>query len=850
MADSAPSPSADDSDSSPQIQQNLRGNNNQPIGEMKGGTVIGNVIYNYYYREEVKTAVDDPAVSAEADSLPCPYRGLFHFGPGDAEYFFGRESFVEELVRATQTRNFIPLLGASGSGKSSVVFAGLVPKLKLEQAGNWVFTHFRPGADPFYALAEALVPLYMSEIDSTDKITQAGKLAESLKDRTPLSRIFSSIQRKHPKDRVLLIADQFEELYTLCTDETTRRNFLDVLLSGIAAPANCSPFTPVLIATMRADFLGNALSYRPFADVLQNADLKLGSMNRAELTEVIEQPAQKLGVTFEAGLVERILGDVDAEPGILPLLEFALTELWKRRSSKQLTHAVYGEIGEVQGALARHANQEYGKLSEADRKRVRRILIQLVRPGEGAEDTRRIATKAELGEKSWSLVKQLADARLVVTNRNDATDQETVEVVHEALIRNWGELRGWMDTDRGFRAWQERLRGAMRQWQEDADSLLRGAALVEAEEQLRERPEELVSESSFINQSLQSARWRKLKEISLYCIFGSLVTVCFFLTKNIDIEYIMAKKLNEYTFFVTKSESKYKERNKDYYHDLLRLVLTKAYPGEKIEIKTRKIDGSQGMKTNALNINEKDSKNQKVDVDWMKPNNDRNNLARRIDFPLTLGLLSYRLCLVNSNNPEISNISNKDLFQKKINVTQVISWPDMDFLRSDRQISLRETQHYDESINQLSSNKANCFLRGLSEIYIEKEELNKNPKNKFSVANNFHFKYYSPVNFYVARENKKLAKKIDEGLKKSLKSGEFLCIYKHHYGQFIKDAKLKKSNEIFIDRVKLEEMTDQKLHPDFTKDYKSIFKDIEEKQTTKFSKEECDSLIRSLVSKR
>jgi hypothetical protein len=464
MEDPAPNQCSDDADPSPQIQQDLEGDDNQAIGQMKGGTaigkIVGNVIYNYYYREEVKTPIDDPAASAEEDPLPCPYRGLFHFGPGDAEYFFGRESFVEELVRATQTRNFIPLLGASGSGKSSVVLAGLVPK--LQQAGHWQFTHFRPGADPFHALALALVPLYVNNLDETERIRQARNLAGYFRTgEVLLADVFATIQQNFPTDRVLLIADQFEELYTLCTDETTRRNFLDLLLAGISAPTNLSPFAPVLIATMRADFLGNALSYRPFADVLQNADLKLGPMNRAELTEAIEQPAQKLEVTFEAGLVDRILGDVDAEPGILPLLEFALTELWQRRSGKQLTHAAYEEIGEVQGALGRHANQEYAKFKdEADRERVRRIFIQLVRPGEGAEDTRRIATKAELGEQNWSVVKQLADARLVVTSRNGA-DLETVEVVHEALIRNWGELRGWMEIDRVFRAWQERLRGSM-----------------------------------------------------------------------------------------------------------------------------------------------------------------------------------------------------------------------------------------------------------------------------------------------------------------------------------------------------------------------------------------------------
>jgi hypothetical protein len=450
-------------------------------------------ITNYYYREEARITPADSADVAD-DKLPCPYRGLFHFGPGDAEYFFGRKSFIETLFQATQTRNFIPLLGASGSGKSSVVFAGLVPK--LQQEGHWQFTHFRPGSDPFHALALALVPLYTTNLNETERLAQARQLANYLRDGDiPLADVFAQIQQNYPSERVLLIADQFEELYTLCPDEKIRRNFLDKLTTF--------PFERVgmvLVLTMRADFLGNALSYRPFADVLQNTDLKLGPMNREELTEIIEKPAQKLEVTFEAGLVERILDDVESEPGNLPLLEFALTELWQRRQGKQLTHLAYTEIGQVQGALARHANEEYHKLSEAQREQMRRIFIQLVRPGEGREDTRRLATKAELGEVSWALVKQLADARLVVTSRSEEAQVETVEVVHEALIRNWGELRGWMDTDRVFRAWQERLRAGMYQWQQiengdvtgwDESRLLRGTALAEAEEKLKQRPEDL-----------------------------------------------------------------------------------------------------------------------------------------------------------------------------------------------------------------------------------------------------------------------------------------------------------------------------------------------------------------------
>ncbi len=462
-------------------------------------------IANYYYRKDV-TYTPVKSVDAADENLPCPYRGLFHFDPNDAEFFFGREVFVEELFEATQNRNFIPVLGASGSGKSSVVLAGLVPKLQQEE--HWLFTHFRPGSDPFHALSLALVPLYTQDLDNTDKIIQARKLAQSLgKGEILLNDVFAQIHQNHSNSRVLLIADQFEELYTLCGNQKIRLSFLDTLLANFQSFPSQSQYNHVLVTTMRADFLGNALSYRPFADVLQNADIKLGPMNREELTKVIEKPVDKLelGVTFQEGLVKRILDDVDSEPGNLPLLEFALTELWKRRRGKQLTHAAYEEIGEVKGALAGHADENYHKLSKTEQEQVRRIFIQLVRPGEGTEDTRRLATKGELGEANWVLVKQLADARLVVTSRN-AADQETVEVVHEALIRNWGKFQQWMKSDRNFRGWQEKLRVAMHQWKEanrDEEALLRGMPLTVAQEWLKERSVELsVTEQEYIRQSV------------------------------------------------------------------------------------------------------------------------------------------------------------------------------------------------------------------------------------------------------------------------------------------------------------------------------------------------------------
>jgi hypothetical protein len=215
------------------------------------------IINNYYYSQDIKAAIGK---AGEADaSLPCPYRGLFHFSPGDAAYFFGRESFVETLLAATQTRSFIPLLGASGSGKSSVVLAGLVPK--LQQTGHWQFTHFRPGSDPFHGLALALVPLYATQLNETERIAQARQLATYLRQgEIPLADVFAQIQHNFPNDRLLLIADQFEELYTLCGDEATRRAFLDQIIPQFCQrdPANSGGAiagSARWVLTMRADFL-------------------------------------------------------------------------------------------------------------------------------------------------------------------------------------------------------------------------------------------------------------------------------------------------------------------------------------------------------------------------------------------------------------------------------------------------------------------------------------------------------------------------------------------------------------------------------------------------------------------
>ncbi|MGB3715096.1 MAG: protein kinase [Candidatus Promineifilaceae bacterium] len=451
----------------------------------------------------IATSVDSQEaspVSTYAGTTPMsqvlassPYRGLYAFREEDAPYFFGRELFTERLVDTVTNRHMAAVIGPSGSGKSSVVFAGLLPTIR--DRSGWNVLSIRPGSRPFHALAEVLVGEMNGDLGETDRLVEIRKLGSALKGGDlELDDVLGRLKKSQADDiRQLLVVDQFEELYTLCTDEEIRRKYPNVLFQAIAASRDRQDFDFTLVLTLRADFMGQALANRPFADALQDSDVKLGPMTRAELGRAIESPAGKKNVIFEAGLVDRILDDVGDEPGNLPLLEFALTLLWERRSGRRLTHSAYDAIGRVEGSLARYADEIYEQLGFTEQIRVRHIFTQMVRPGEGTEDTRRLATRDELGEEDWLLAQRLADARLVVTGLTPE-GLETVEIVHEALIRGWGRLREWMNEERAFRTWQEKLRVALRQWEDsdrDEGALLRGVSLGEAEDWMRRQERDL-----------------------------------------------------------------------------------------------------------------------------------------------------------------------------------------------------------------------------------------------------------------------------------------------------------------------------------------------------------------------
>ncbi|MCP6760896.1 MAG: CHAT domain-containing protein [Fischerella sp. CENA71] len=487
-----------------------------------------------------QSAATPPPIWEELGRRPtttCPYRGLFAFQVEDAPFFFGREKFTEQLEDAVRRERLVTVIGPSGSGKSSAVFAGLIPRLCSQ--GNWQTLDFRPGDRPFHALAFELMRCLEPHLESeNDRLRETRKLAIDLQQEPEALR--DAIERiiwKNPGTRLLMVIDQFEELYTLCSKQECQ-SFLERLLA-VVKTVNRYHLHLTLVLTLRADFLGYALSDRSFADVIPVADQMLGPMNPLELEQAITQPAKLFGVGIEPSLTELMLEEImpngkAMEPGYLPLVEFTLTQLWEKQRDAQLTHNAYKELGGIKEAIAHYADQVFEQLNEEQKERVRRIFVQLVRPGhprEGTPDTRRIANRRQLGEENWDLIQHLANVRLVTTNNHLVFDtneklieEEIVEIVHEALIEKWSRLRIWLDLDREFRTWQEKLRSSIIEWKKnnrDDAGLLRGKFLIEAENWLRDRCLELSrEEQEFIKQSITLRhRRRNITIFTLSTIF-------------------------------------------------------------------------------------------------------------------------------------------------------------------------------------------------------------------------------------------------------------------------------------------------------------------------------------------
>ena len=439
----------------------------------------------------------------------CPYRGLLYFREEDAPFFFGRDAAVEQLMTTVQSYNFVAVVGASGCGKSSVVRAGLLPRLRRSRGRVWEIATVVPGDRPMNTLAAVLLPLLEPDMTEADRLIETNKLARALQSgdlklRDVTERV---IAKQSGTDRLLVFVDQWEELYTLTSDETLRLRFIDELLE-VSAHAPVS-----VVLSLRGDFVGHALAYRPLSDHLQGAQVNLGPMSRTELATAIESPAEKVGITFESGLVERILDDAGQEPGNLPLLEFVLKQLWDIRGHGELLHSAYEDMGCLQGSVATKADEIYEKFTFAEKQTVKRIFLQLATPGEQGDYTRRRASFAEIGQASMQVLERLTDARLLVTSPLSGSGDGAIELSHEALIRNWDKLKGWLDQDREFLLWRKRLAGFVDDWLRtgrEETRLLAGPFLVEAEKWLSERCDRLSTEEREYIAASAACRKREL----------------------------------------------------------------------------------------------------------------------------------------------------------------------------------------------------------------------------------------------------------------------------------------------------------------------------------------------------
>ena len=489
-----------------------------PLPGSQAGDYSGFLLLNTY--ADLRSGLEDPdaltaIVQAVRGKVPppstevattCPYRGLEAFREEDAPLFFGRDQLVDEpeqgLLRKVLTCPLVAVVGASGSGKSSVVRAGLLPRLRREppSRGTWDTVVFRPEKYPFVNLAIALETVRNPEASDAARETDAAALVKGWSSGdVPLELSLGRAREALRVDRLLVVVDQFEELLT----KTPSEELLPFLSRLLAAPGAGSEIT--ILLTLRADYFGQAIGLdRGLCDGIQRGLVTVGAMTREERRAAIADPARRVGLEFEPGLIERLLDDVGDEPGDLPLLAFVLMELWERREGRLLTNVAYEALGRVAGAIGRRAEAVFEELTEEQKTAAMRLFGRLVHvtdsDGEG-RDTRERVRLGDLDEASRSAIEPFVAGRLLVTARDPGPsvakpnpddgsaspppdDPTTVEVAHEALVRKWDRLQGWVKEDRAFLLWRQRLGFQIAEWERsdrDAGMLLRGALLKEAE---------------------------------------------------------------------------------------------------------------------------------------------------------------------------------------------------------------------------------------------------------------------------------------------------------------------------------------------------------------------------------
>ncbi|MGZ5353982.1 MAG: extracellular solute-binding protein [Actinomycetota bacterium] len=434
--------------------------------------------------EAFRVAIESSETAAVIDGgVRNPYKGLRSFLEADAGDFFGREPLVRRLVERVAERGsrsrFLCVVGPSGSGKSSVVRAGLLPALRagaIPGSDRWFYVDLAPGADLLRELGSALLGVAVRPPPSL--------LDDLARDELGLVRAAERIL-PDPEAELFIVIDQLEELFTLAEEED-RARALDIVRAAAETPGS----RVRVVATLRADFFDQPLSVPGFGDLLAERTEAIPPMSAEQLERAVAAPAERAGLTIEPGLVARIVADVADRPGALPLLQYALTELVERRSGDSITVDAYERIGGVSGAVARRAEQLFSPLGDAGREACRQLFLRLVAIGDAVEVTRRRVRRFELlsladREVMDAVIETFGRHRLLSFDRDPATREPTVEIAHEAILGAWDRLHGWIESSRAELRVHGRIAAAAGEWSRggrNVDDLLTGVRLAEAED--------------------------------------------------------------------------------------------------------------------------------------------------------------------------------------------------------------------------------------------------------------------------------------------------------------------------------------------------------------------------------
>jgi WD40 repeat protein len=422
----------------------------------------------------------DPNQAPEIPDEACPYLGLDPFNERNRETFFGRRRLVEWLVQKLASQPMLALVGPSGGGKSSLIRAGLIPALKdgaLPGSSEWrYFPPFAPGAEPLTSLARQLRRRlgvrWLGNRGGADPIEGLVQMLQPAEEIAALAKKL----REQPSylaealagtgEPVVMIVDQFEELFTLCEDDGARDAFVAAMLSLLEQQS----LRHLLILTMRSDFESFVATSPALQSWFERTRVQLMPLTAVELREAIEKPAELVGLRFEAGVVDQLIHDMLGEPAALPLLQFTLLRLWSERDRNRVTWEAYRKVGGGRQALARSADDLFNKLIPEDQVTARRILLRIVRPGEGLEITSNPVRRetlyraGEARDRVDRVLEKLVQARLVRLTEGDTLSSAQVELAHEALVRNWPTLVQWLEDERAAVAMRRRLEAKATEW--------------------------------------------------------------------------------------------------------------------------------------------------------------------------------------------------------------------------------------------------------------------------------------------------------------------------------------------------------------------------------------------------